>query len=640
MQKRPSIEVPVAWLCRAAVVTGLLTGTWMAARANDSSDKTGAEKAASNGVFEPGKVWKVHLTITSKEYEAMQPRGGWGFPGVGAAPKPKPPVKPEEPARQVHRNTFGVDLPWAIGSATVNDETFKDVGIRYKGNGTIGDAARTIKKSFKIDLDHFGGTAQFHRTRTINLHCGVADPSRCRETLGYALYRAAGVPASRTALAEVWLTVPGKYDKELLGVYTVVEHVDKQFQRAHFGTDKGLLMKPEGLREFTYQGDDWDRYKKQYAPKRDATKEEASRVIAFSKLVHKADDAEFKKQIASYLDVDAYLRYLAVTAFVANADSFFSLGHNYYLYLHPRTGQFHFMPWDLDRAFANLPVLGSNKQLMDLSLTHPYSGTHRLTDRLLAMPEVSEKYHNLLKELAAGCFAKQRLLVELEALASATKDLIAQEWRSAEARGESSSDFGPPAMFGTPPALKTFVDKRTESVALQLAGKSKGHVPSGSFRIGDVLAGPMMETLDTDKDGSLSKDEWMAAVKKVFAACEKDAEGHVNEKGLARALNEMFPKPPKAGPGAAPLPGFGIGNFMAGPIIRRADADKDGKVTVDELVAAGGKLFDEFDKGRIGKLDETVFGELLNALFPLPNFGPPGGKGGEPKKDDKNQKNR
>jgi hypothetical protein len=74
---------------------------------------------------------------------------------------------------------------------------------------------------------------------------------------------------------------------------------------------------------------------------------------------------------------------------------------------------------------------------------------------------------------------------------------------------------------------------------------------------------------------------------------------------------------------------------MSGPIVKRADADKDGKVTRDELMAAAGKLFDEFDKGKSGKLDEMAFGELLNALFPLPNFGPPGGRPVEPKKEEK-----
>src|SRR5205085_8046646 len=134
------------------------------------------------------------------------------------------------------------------------DETFEKVGVRYKGNGTVLDASRTVRKSFRIDLDRAGGTGRFGGSKSINLHCEVTDPSRCREVLGYEIYRAAGVPAPRTALAEVRLTVPGKYDRELLGLYTVVESVDKPFLKDRFGDDTGLLMKPEGLREFDDRG--------------------------------------------------------------------------------------------------------------------------------------------------------------------------------------------------------------------------------------------------------------------------------------------------------------------------------------------------------------------------------------------------
>ena len=40
-------------------------------------------------------------------------------------------------------------------------------------------------------------------------------------------------------------------------------------------------------------------------------------------------------------------------------------------------------------------------------------------------------------------------------------------------------------------------------------------------------------------------------------------------------------------------------------------------------------MFDEYDRGRAGKLDETALGELLNLLFTAPNFAQPGGKSGE-----------
>jgi len=49
--------------------------------------------------------------------------------------------------------------------------------------------------------------------------------------------------------------------------------------------------------------------------------------------------------------------------------------------------------------------------------------------------------------------------------------------------------------------------------------------------------------------------------------------------------------------------------------VRRADADKDGAVTLDELVAAAGRLFDEFDKAKAGKLDEAAIGEMFNAIL-------------------------
>jgi spore coat protein H len=424
------------------------------------------------GAFDRGKVWPVHITLSAEEFAAIQPRGGFGF-----GPPKKEPAKPTEPARESHRSQFGADLAWGTGSVVVGDQTFEKVGIRYKGNGTIMDTARTIKKSFKIDLDRAGGTGRFAGSKTINLHCGVTDPSKGRETLAYELYRAAGVPASRTALAEVRLTVPGKYDKELLGLYTIVEDVGKPFLKDRFGDGKGLLMKPEGLRDFTDQGNDWERYKKPYAPKRDATADDAKRLIAFAKLVDRADDKIFRKEIGSYLEVDNYLRFLATTAFMANTDSFFGLGHNYYMYLQPKTNRIHFIPWDLDRAFANF---GNANQNMDLSLTHPYGGTHRLTERLLATPEIAASYQKLLKELAAGPFAKDRFLKELASFEKVAKELRERDATAAAKRKEGGGGFGPPGgMFGIPPELDAFIKTRTESVAAQLDGRSKGFIPAG-----------------------------------------------------------------------------------------------------------------------------------------------------------------
>src|SRR5207249_8779911 len=102
-----------------------------------------------------------------------------------------------------------------------------------------------LRRNLKIDIDRYHKGQAFHGMKMITLNSGAADPTRYREALAYPLYLAAGVPAPRTAFAQVTLTVPGKYDKEFVGLYTFVEHVDKTFLKDHFKNANGLLLKPE-----------------------------------------------------------------------------------------------------------------------------------------------------------------------------------------------------------------------------------------------------------------------------------------------------------------------------------------------------------------------------------------------------------
>ena len=148
------------------------------------------------------------------------------------------------------------------------------------------------------------------------------------------------------------LTVPGKYDKEFLGLYTLVETIDKPFLEDRFGSSKGLLVKPERVGAIEYLGEEWKPYEEKYRPKTTASKKAQKRLIAFTRLVQKDDAATFAKQIDSFLDVDEFLRFLASTVLLSNMDSFIGLNHNWMLYLDPKADKFVFMPWDLDLSSA------------------------------------------------------------------------------------------------------------------------------------------------------------------------------------------------------------------------------------------------------------------------------------------------
>ena len=197
--------------------------------------------------------------------------------------------------------------------------------------------------------------------------------------------------------------------------------------------------------------------------------------------------------------------------------------------------------------------------------------------------------------------------------------------------------------------------------------------PGGRRGFGPPLGKPVLEALDTDKDGKLTKEELTAGVKAFYKehAREASASG-LSEEQLGEALNRIMPRPPGGpggGPGGPPGDGppggpppaepgqdgppggpprggppggqdgpppggfrmFGPGRFLAQAILQRADANKDGKVSRQELLTAAEKLFAEADKDKDGKLDEKELDAGLALLQPTGNvvrIGGPGGFGG------------
>jgi putative membrane-bound dehydrogenase-like protein len=487
---RPSLAVTTALFYTVMLLGGPTARTFGAAADADAT-------AAAGDLFGLDKVVGLQIEIPAEEYRAMQPptpAGGFGAPPQG--PRPKKPG-----ARASERNLFGIEFPWVRGALTAEGRTYKSVRFRYAGNASYMASAGGLKRSFKVDLDRVDAS-ELSGLRAVHLQSGALDPTKAREVLAYALFRAAGVPAPRTALAEVTLTVPGRYEKAYLGFYTLVEPVDRAFVNNRFHTDKGLLVKPQGLRGLDFLGDDWEKYKGNYQPQSEPAPEEAKRLIEFTRLVQRDGDERFKKEIASYLDVDKFLRFMAVQALVANADGFFTLGYNYYLYLDPTSNRFVFIPGDQELAFANFLMMGTADQLMDMSLAHPYGGENRLADRLLANKDIRDAYRKILEELSSTVFRKDRLLADAAGIEAVASAILKREEEARAARAEPPVGFGPP---GAPaaPDLRTFALKRTDSIADQLAGKKDGYRPQ--FNFGPQRGAAALKPVDDKTIGDVVK---------------------------------------------------------------------------------------------------------------------------------------
>ncbi|MFM7249928.1 MAG: CotH kinase family protein [Planctomycetaceae bacterium] len=420
--------------------------------------------------FATARVARIHLTIPRDAFPLLSP----GPPGRAGS------VADGGPA-EVHHNTFGAAQPWTRGTLECDGEVFPDVGLRAKGNYTFMAAARSLRKSLKIDLDRHVESRTLDGLAMLNLHSGVSDHSRAREALSYAAYRACGVPAPRTCFAEVELTVPGLHERVFVGVYTVTEQIDKRFLAWHFGDGGGMLLKPEGLVGGpAWLGNDWAPYAERYRPEKPPKPARQRRLLDFARVVSEADDAEFAARIGDFLDVDAFLGFIAVTALVANLDSYLAYGHNYDLYLDPATDRFAFIPWDLDLSLATWPAAGTPEQLVRLSIDHPHAGDDRLLDRLLAIPARRARYRGLVEQHFATLFRSGLLARELDAIEAALREPLALESLAELDRGESQAAARGPfggGRFGDSLPPREFIAKRAASVAAQLEGREEGFVP-------------------------------------------------------------------------------------------------------------------------------------------------------------------
>ena len=513
-----------------------------------------ADPPAGSEVFGLTKMHSVHLSVSAKAYSAMEPppnANPFGPPGGAARP---PGLNPADAGA----GNFGFEFTYVHADARVDGQSLSDIGLRYKGSGSYLASSRNAKRSFKIEFDRYTTKQAFHGVSKLNLNNGVMDATKAREALAYSVFRSAGVPACRTAFAEVTLTVPGKFENEYLGVYTIVEQVDKSFLKSHFKNSKGLLLKPEGIRGIPFLGDDPAAYAKPFNVKSSDDPSGIQRLIALTKLINKSDDTQFRVEIGNYLDVESFSRFLAANVVLASLDGFLGMGHNYYLYLSPDTNKFTFIPWDLDLAFGGFFLFGQPDQLANLSVEKPFEGSNKLIERLLNMPEFKKTYLAHVKRLAETVLTPASLGKEIEAIEALTKNARVKEQKAAEARKEGGGGFGMPGMGGPPQSLKSWIEKRAASVTMQLAGKTKGHVPTmatfgppggfgpppGGFGAGNQLAKPLFELLDSNKDGKVSEEEFLSGMQRLFKEWDKDKNGTLDQKKIAEGLQKLIPPPP------------------------------------------------------------------------------------------------
>ncbi len=492
----------------------------------------------------------------------------------------------------------GVDFQYVHADLEFEEKLLADIAVRYNGNNTFMESRNSLKHSLKIDLNKYAKGQKLAGLTKLNLHNNVNDASWMNEVLSHRLFRDAGVPAPRTAYARVFVTVPGRHDKQYFGLYSVVEDIDKHFADERFRSKKGAIFKPVTRNLFAHQGDDWARYEQTYDPKTDLAKSDQQRVIDFAKLVTSASDAEFAARLGGYLDLDEFARFMAVTVWLSTMDSILMMGQNFYVYLHPGTDKFQFLPWDLDHSFGQFPMGGSQEQREQLSIQKPWRGENRFLERVFKVEGFKKLYLARMAEFSRTLFQPERFHRQVDEIAAAIRPAVQEESTTKLARfdkvvagemvepssfggrpggagegGDRPRFGGPGGAMQPPKPIKGFVTARAASVADQLAGKADGLAASARFggpgergRRGErggpggfgpavVLARAFMDALDADKNGKITREEFTRGFAQWFAAWQPDKSGLLTGEQLRAGINRDL-APFRGGiPGGEP--GFG-----------------------------------------------------------------------------------
>ncbi len=222
----------------------------------------------------------------------------------------------------------------------------RDIGIRSRGKTSRSSA----KPGLRVDFNRYEDNQHFLGLKSVVLDNNTQDPSMLRERVSMLFLRRMGIPAPREASARLY--VNGAY----VGLYTLVESVDKSFLKRNFREDDGHLYKyePNGDYHFEYLGAEISKYVPvPFEPHTHEKDGNHAPLVAMIRTMNQASDADFAQAMSEYLDLKAFMGHAAVENFLANGDGILAV-HNFYLYRFEGKNLFQFIPWDTDRSFFDI----------------------------------------------------------------------------------------------------------------------------------------------------------------------------------------------------------------------------------------------------------------------------------------------
>lgn len=242
------------------------------------------------------------------------------------------------------------------------DTIWTNVAIHLKG---AAGSFRPVdaRPALTLNFDKFADHQRFHGLQKISLNNSVQDPTYFNEKLSREIFIKAGVPVPRSDYAMVEL------NGRALGLYVLVEGWNKQFLRRYFDNVQGNL----------YDGAFGRDISRELPVNSGRNPEEQSALKSLHSVCYQPDlSARFGK-LGELVDLDRFLKLIALDAMMWNWDGYSMNRNNYRLFHDLSSGRLVFMPHGLDQMFwkTDGPIVTGTKGIAAYAVLETPEGRHR-----------------------------------------------------------------------------------------------------------------------------------------------------------------------------------------------------------------------------------------------------------------------
>jgi spore coat protein CotH len=257
------------------------------------------------------------------------------------------------------------DKKWVTADVTIDGTVISDVGVRLKGNSTLmklrgikfgpegmpspppfgpfaavsADIPTSLPLLLSFDENAEGRGYQGLTELSVRPGAPVLN-----EAMALSMTAMTGQPTQRYAY--VTYSINGESTTRL-----VLEHPDDTYASMLFDSD-GYLYKARAGSRLEYRGPDQSDYAHQFKQINAADTGNLQPIINFLKWLGTADDAEFDRSLAKWVDVESFARYVATQNLLHNGDDMAGPGQNYYLRYDLQTQKLSVLSWDLNLAMV------------------------------------------------------------------------------------------------------------------------------------------------------------------------------------------------------------------------------------------------------------------------------------------------